>query len=326
MVAAGGLHIVGTERHESRRIDNQLRGRSGRQGDPGSSRFYLSLKDDLMRRFASDRVGGIMQKLGMEHGEAIEHRWVTKAIENAQRKVEAFNFDIRKQLLEYDDVANDQRREIYTLRSELMETDDVSDRIDALRSDVVNEVIDAFIPPESLDELWDVPGLEAALENEFAVKLPVGKWLEEDDELHEEPLRARILETIVAQYKAKEEFAGARVMRHFEKAVTLQILDQCWKEHLASMDYLRQSIGLRGYAQKNPKQEYKREAFEMFQALTGRIKSEVVGLLSKVQVRAEEDVEAFEERRRRRAPVEAVARRADGIRGGRRRRASVGGA
>ena len=306
VVAAGGLHIVGTERHESRRIDNQLRGRSGRQGDPGSSRFYLSLKDDLMRRFASDRVGGIMQKLGMEHGEAIEHRWVTKAIENAQRKVEAFNFDIRKQLLEYDDVANDQRREIYTLRSELMETDDVSDRIEALRADVVNEVIDAFIPPESLDELWDVPGLEAALENEFAVKLPVGKWLEEDDELHEEPLRARILETIVAQYKAKEEFAGARVMRHFEKAVTLQILDQCWKEHLASMDYLRQGIGLRGYAQKNPKQEYKREAFEMFQALTGRIKSEVVGLLSKVQVRAEEDVEAFEERRRRRAPVEAV--------------------
>ena len=306
VVAAGGLHIVGTERHESRRIDNQLRGRSGRQGDPGSSRFYLSLKDDLMRRFASERVGGIMQKLGMEHGEAIEHRWVTKAIENAQRKVEAFNFDIRKQLLEYDDVANDQRREIYTLRSELMETDDVSDRIDALRSDVVNEVIDAFIPPESLDELWDVPGLEAALENEFAVKLPVGKWLEEDDELHEEPLRARILETIVVQYKAKEEFAGARVMRHFEKAVTLQILDQCWKEHLASMDYLRQGIGLRGYAQKNPKQEYKREAFEMFQALTGRIKSEVVGLLSKVQVRAEEDVEAFEERRRRRAPVEAV--------------------
>ena len=306
VIAAGGLHIVGTERHESRRIDNQLRGRSGRQGDPGSSRFYLSLKDDLMRRFASDRVGGIMQKLGMEHGEAIEHRWVTKAIENAQRKVEAFNFDIRKQLLEYDDVANDQRREIYTLRSELMETDDVSDQIEALRADVVNEVIDAFVPPESLDELWDIPGLEAALENEFAVKLPVGQWLEEDDELHEEPLRARILEAIVEQYKAKEEYAGSRVMRHFEKAVTLQILDQSWKEHLASMDYLRQGIGLRGYAQKNPKQEYKREAFEMFQALTGRIKSEVVGLLSKVQVRAEEDVEAFEERRRRRAPVEAV--------------------
>ena len=306
VVAAGGLHIVGTERHESRRIDNQLRGRSGRQGDPGSSRFYLSLKDDLMRRFASDRVGGIMQKLGMEHGEAIEHRWVTKAIENAQRKVEAFNFDIRKQLLEYDDVANDQRREIYTLRNELMETDDVSDQVEALRTDVVNEVIDAFIPPESLDELWDVPGLEAALENEFAVKLPVARWLEEDDELYEEPLRARILDAIVAQYKTKEEYAGARVMRHFEKAVTLQILDQCWKEHLASMDYLRQSIGLRGYAQKNPKQEYKREAFEMFQSLTGRIKSEVVGLLSKVQVRAEEDVEAVEARRRRTAPVEAI--------------------
>ena len=306
VVAAGGLHIVGTERHESRRIDNQLRGRSGRQGDPGSSRFYLSLKDDLMRRFASDRVSGIMQKLGMEHGEAIEHRWVTKAIENAQHKVEAHNFDIRKQLLEYDDVANDQRREIYTLRNELMETDDVSAQVEALRADVVNEVIDAFIPPESLDELWDIPGLEAALENEFAVKLPLGEWLEEDDELHEEPLRARILESIVAQYESKEEYAGRQVMRHFEKAVTLQILDQCWKEHLASMDYLRQGIGLRGYAQKNPKQEYKREAFDMFQALTGRIKSEVVGLLSKVQVRAEEDVEAFEARRRRSAPVEAL--------------------
>ena len=306
VVASGGLHIVGTERHESRRIDNQLRGRSGRQGDPGSSRFYLSLKDDLMRRFASDRVGGIMQKLGMEHGEAIEHRWVTKAIENAQRKVEAFNFDIRKQLLEYDDVANDQRREIYALRNELMETDDVSDQIAAIRADVVNEVIDAFIPPESLDELWNVPGLETALESEFAVRLPLRQWLDEDDELHEEPLRARILEAIVTQYRAKEEFAGPTVMRHFEKAVTLQILDRCWKEHLASMDYLRQGIGLRGYAQKNPKQEYKREAFEMFQALTGRIKSEVVGLLSKVQVRAEEDVQAVEERRRRSVPLEVV--------------------
>ena len=306
VVAAGGLHIIGTERHESRRIDNQLRGRSGRQGDPGSSRFYLSLKDDLMRRFASDRVGGIMQKLGMEHGEAIEHRWVTKAIENAQRKVEAHNFDIRKQLLEYDDVASDQRREIYTLRNELMETDDVSEQIEALRADVVNEVINAFIPPESLDELWDIPGLEASLENEFAVSLPLGKWLADDSELHEEPLRARILEAIVAQYETKEEFAGTQVMRHFEKAVTLQILDQCWKEHLASMDYLRQGIGLRGYAQKNPKQEYKREAFEMFQSLTGRIKSEVVGLLSKVQVRAEADVEAVEARRRRSAPVEAI--------------------
>ena len=306
VVAASGLHIIGTERHESRRIDNQLRGRSGRQGDPGSSRFYLSLKDDLMRRFASDRVGTIMQKLGMEHGEAIEHRWVTKAIENAQRKVEAHNFDIRKQLLEYDDVANDQRREIYTLRNELMETDDISEQIEALRADVVNEVINAFIAPESLDELWDIPGLEAALENEFAVSLPLGRWLRDDDELHEEPLRARIIEAIVAQYKTKEEFAGAQVMRHFEKAVTLQILDQCWKEHLASMDYLRQGIGLRGYAQKNPKQEYKREAFEMFQSLTGRIKSEVIGLLSKVQVRAEADVEAVEARRRRSAPVEAI--------------------
>ena len=305
VVAAGGLHIVGTERHESRRIDNQLRGRSGRQGDPGSSRFYLSLKDDLMRRFASDRVGGIMQKLGMEHGEAIEHRWVTKAIENAQRKVEAYNFDIRKQLLEYDDVANDQRREIYTLRNELMETDDVSAQVEALRADVVNEVIDAFIPPESLDELWDVPGLEAALENEFAVTLPVGRWSRRMTSCTSSRC-APVSWKRSSRSTRSRKSSPAPVMRHFEKAVTLQLLDQCWKEHLASMDYLRQSIGLRGYAQKNPKQEYKREAFEMFQALTGRIKSEVVGLLSKVQVQAEEDVEAFEARRRRSAPVEAV--------------------
>ena len=312
VVAASGLHIIGTERHESRRIDNQLRGRSGRQGDPGSSRFYLSLKDDLMRRFASERVGGIMQKLGMERGEAIEHRWVTKAIENAQRKVEAYNFDIRKQLLEYDDVANDQRKEVYTLRNELMAIEDVSARIDAVREDVVGEVIDAFIAPESLDELWDIPGLEAALEHEFAVKLQISRWLDEEDELHEEPLRARILSEIVEQYRAKEKYAGPEVMRHFEKAVTLQILDQCWKEHLASMDYLRQGIGLRGYAQKNPKQEYKREAFEMFQTLTGRIKSEVVGLLSKVQVRAEEDVKAVEAKRRRSPPLELVHSAAPG--------------
>ena len=267
-----------------------------------------------------------MQKLGMEHGEAIEHRWVTKAIENAQRKVEAFNFDIRKQLLEYDDVANDQRREIYTLRSELMETDDVSEQIEALRSDVVNEVIDAFIPPESLDELWDVPGTGGGARERVRGEAPGGEVARGGRRAARGAVCARASSrAIVERYKTKEAFAGSRVMRHFEKAVTLQILDQCWKEHLASMDYLRQGIGLRGYAQKNPKQEYKREAFEMFQALTGRIKSEVIGLLSKVQVRAEEDVEAIEERRRRRAPVEAVhAALAESARRCR-RRAAVGG-
>ncbi|MBF2758834.1 MAG: preprotein translocase subunit SecA [Ectothiorhodospiraceae bacterium AqS1] len=304
VIKAGGLHIIGTERHDSRRIDNQLRGRSGRQGDPGSSRFYLSLKDDLMRRFASERVAGLMQKMGMEQGEAIEHKWVSRAIENAQRKVEAHNFDIRKQLLEYDDVANDQRKEIYTLRNELMAVEDVSDQIKTMREDVVQKVISTYIPPESLDEQWDIDGLEEALEREFALSIPVRRWLDEDEHLYEEPLRRRILETIVERYREKEGLAGARVMRHFEKAVTLQILDRCWKEHLASMDYLRQGIGLRGYAQKNPKQEYKREAFEMFHALTERLKTEIVSLLSKVQVRAEEDVKAVEAQRRRQAPVE----------------------
>lgn len=297
-LAAGGLHIIGTERHESRRIDNQLRGRSGRQGDAGSSRFYLSLQDDLMRIFASDRVSNIMQKLGMEHGEAIEHNWVTKAIENAQRKVESRNFDMRKQVLEYDDVANDQRKEIYSLRNEMMATDDVQEQVDAIREDVVSAVIDNHIPPQSLDEQWDVPGLERELEETFAESMPIQRWLDEDDSLHEETLRTKILDTIVQAYRDKEESTGPEVMRHFEKAVMLQVLDQIWKEHLAAMDYLRQGIHLRGYAQKNPKQEYKREAFEMFSALTDRIKQEAIGVLSKIQVRAEEDVAAIEAQRR----------------------------
>lgn len=304
VIAAGGLHIIGTERHESRRVDNQLRGRSGRQGDVGSSRFYLSLEDDLMRIFASERVSAIMQKLGMQEGEAIEHPWVTKAIENAQRKVESRNFDIRKQLLEYDDVANDQRKEIYALRNELMATDDVSEQIRAIRTDVVNEVIDTHIPPGSLDEQWDIPGLEEAIEREFALPLPIAKWLEEDESLHEETLRARIQETIEHAYQAKEALAGSEVMRHFEKAVVLQVLDTSWKEHLAAMDYLRQGIHLRGYAQKNPKQEYKREAFQMFQSLLEGIKREVTGILSRVQVRAEADVEAVEAQRRRAASMQ----------------------
>ncbi|MFT5176456.1 MAG: preprotein translocase subunit SecA [Gammaproteobacteria bacterium] len=305
-LAAGGLHIIGTERHESRRIDNQLRGRSGRQGDPGSSRFYLSLEDDLMRIFASERVSNIMQKLGMEHGEAIEHRWVTKAIENAQRKVEGRNFDMRKQVLEYDDVANDQRKEIYSLRNELMSTDDVQEQVDAIREDVVSGIIDAYITPQSMDEQWDVPGLERELEESFAQPMAIQQWLDEDDLLHEETLRTKILDTIVEAYRDKEKATGPEIMRHFEKAVMLQVLDQIWKEHLASMDYLRQGIHLRGYAQKNPKQEYKREAFEMFSALTDRLKQEVIGVLSKIQVRAEEDVAAIEAQRRSRGAMNLI--------------------
>ena len=299
VIESGGLHIIGTERHESRRIDNQLRGRSGRQGDPGSSRFYLSLEDSLMRIFASERVGAMMQKLGMQEGEAIEHPWVTKAIENAQRKVEGHNFDIRKQLLEYDDVANDQRKVIYQQRSELMDADDITDTIDAIRDEVVNNVIDIYIPPQSLDEQWDVPGLEDAIENEFGLKLPLRKWLEEDEALHEETLRERILDEIIREYHRKEETVGSDIMRQFEREVLLQVLDNLWKDHLAAMDHLRQGIGLRGYAQKNPKQEYKREAFEMFEQLLERIKIDVINILSRVQVQTREDLEAIEEARRR---------------------------
>ncbi len=301
---AGGLHIVGTERHESRRVDNQLRGRSGRQGDAGSSRFYLSLQDNLMRIFASERVSKLMQKLGMQEGEAIEHPWVSKAIENAQRKVEGHNFSIRKNLLEFDDVANDQRKVIYEQRNELMETDDVSETITAIREDVVDTSINQFIAPGSLDEQWDVTGLTEAVETDFGIKLEIQQWLDTDDKLHEETLREKIHQGIDTAYKDKEQQAGVEVIRHFEKAVMLQVLDQSWKEHLAAMDHLRQGIHLRGYAQKNPKQEYKRESFEMFTELLDRLKHEVVTVLSKVQVRAESDVEAVEEQRRSNAQVE----------------------
>jgi preprotein translocase subunit SecA len=303
VLEAGGLHIVGTERHESRRVDNQLRGRSGRQGDPGSSRFYLSLKDNLMRIFASDRVSGLMQKLGMEQGEAIEHPWVSKAIENAQRKVEQHNYNLRKTLLQYDDVANDQRAVVYEQRNELMETDDISDIVDAIREDVVGSLVSQYIPPGSLDEQWDVPGLEEALMQEYGLEMPVGQWLDEDDDLHEETLRDRIIETMIKAYKEKEQQAGTEVVRHFEKAVMLQILDGAWKEHLGAMDYLRQGIGLRGYGQKDPKQEYKKEGFAMFSDMLERIKHEVISVLTKVQVRAEEDVQAVEEQRRSRVQV-----------------------
>ena len=298
VLEAGGLHVIGTERHESRRIDNQLRGRSGRQGDPGSTRFYLSMEDNLMRIFASERISGLMQKLGMEEGEAIEHPWVTKAIENAQRKVEGHNFDIRKQLLEFDDVANDQRKVVYEQRNELMDTDDISDTIHAVRDDVVNGVISNFVPPESLEEQWDIPGLEEAVDGEFGLKIDIQDWLAHDDSLHEEILRPRILHALEEAYSEKETQAGAEVVHHFEKAVMLQVLDSQWKEHLAAMDYLRQGIGLRGYAQKNPKQEYKREAFEMFSQLLDRIKYEVITIVSKVQVKAEEDVQAIDDQRR----------------------------
>ncbi|MFI8415191.1 preprotein translocase subunit SecA [Serratia sp. NPDC078593] len=301
VLAAGGLHIIGTERHESRRIDNQLRGRSGRQGDAGSSRFYLSMEDALMRIFASDRVSNMMRKLGMKEGEAIEHPWVTKAIANAQRKVESRNFDIRKQLLEYDDVANDQRRAIYSQRNELLDVSDVSETITSIREDVFKTTIDNYIPPQSLEEMWDVQGLEDRLKNDFDLDMPITEWLDKEPQLHEETLRERILETAKEEYLRKEEVVGTEMMRNFEKGVMLQTLDSLWKEHLAAMDYLRQGIHLRGYAQKDPKQEYKRESFAMFAAMLESLKYEVISVLSKVQVRMPEEVEALEQQRREEA-------------------------
>lgn len=301
VLAAGGLHIIGTERHESRRIDNQLRGRSGRQGDAGSSRFYLSMEDALMRIFASDRVSGMMRKLGMKPGEAIEHPWVTKAIANAQRKVESRNFDIRKQLLEYDDVANDQRRAIYTQRNELLDVVDISETVKSIREDVLKTILDSYIPPQSLEEMWDVPGLEQRLKDDFDLEMPVAQWLDDEPSLHEETLRERVLEQTLIQYQRKEEIVGTDMMRNFEKGVMLQTLDSLWKEHLAAMDYLRQGIHLRGYAQKDPKQEYKRESFAMFAAMLESLKYEVISTLSKVQVRMPEEVEAMEQQRREEA-------------------------
>ena len=298
VLASGGLHIIGTERHESRRIDNQLRGRSGRQGDPGSSRFYLSLDDALMRIFASEKMGNMMKRLGMERGEAIEHPWVTRAIENAQRKVEGRNFDIRKQLLEYDDVANDQRKVIYEQRNELLDEGDISETIAAIREDVISSVVDEYIPPQSLEEMWDVSGLEERMRANFAVDLPIKTWLENDDKLYEEKLRERILGEVVDAYKQKEAVVGEQVLRQFEKAVMLQNLDSHWKEHLAAMDHLRQGIHLRGYAQKNPKQEYKRESFALFSQMLEALKVEVITILARVKVQAEEDVQKVEEQRR----------------------------
>jgi preprotein translocase subunit SecA len=284
VLASGGLHIIGTERHESRRIDNQLRGRSGRQGDPGSSRFYLSLEDNLMRIFASDRVKGLMQKLGMEKGQAIEAGLVSKSIENAQRKVEAHNYDIRKHLLEYDDVANDQRKVIYEQRTDLLLADNIQDMVSSIRYDVVDDTISRFIPPGSVDEQWDIPGLEKQLQTEFNLTVPVQAWLDADKKLYEEQIRERIQELVQNELAEKEAIISSENMRRLEREAMLHILDSHWKEHLAAMDYLRQGIGLRGYAQKNPKQEYKREAFEMFEELLNRMKHDVIAFLVKVQI------------------------------------------
>jgi len=301
VVAAGGLYVIGSERHESRRIDNQLRGRSGRQGDPGASRFYLSLDDTLMRIFTPPRMRAMLQGLGMQEGEAIEHRWVTRAIETAQRKVEAHNFDIRKHLLEFDNVANDQRKVIYELRDELMGAERVTPMLEEVRGDAVNAVIDAYIPPQSVEELWNVAGLEEALKKDFGLALPVKQWLDQETGLDEKGLRARVVGELAKAYEAKKAQVGAPVLEHFEKAMFLNVLDQLWREHLAAMDYLRQGIHLRGYAQKDPKQEYKREAFGMFNDMLARYKHQVVSVLSKVQIQTEAEVAAVEEQRRRAA-------------------------
>ena len=302
VLKSGGLHIIGTERHESRRIDNQLRGRSGRQGDPGSTRFYLSLEDSLMRIFASERVSNLMQKLGMEEGEAIEHPWVTKAIENAQRKVEGHNFDMRKNLLEYDDVANDQRKVVYEQRNELMETENMRDLVDELREEIIPELVTRYVPPGSLAEAWNLDGLRDELKTMTNQDIDVKAWLEAEPNLPEEDITTRIMSTLVEDYDNKEATAGAEGLRNFERYVALQALDDSWKEHLAGMDYLRQSVGLRGYAQKNPKQEYKREAFELFTTMLSEYKNQVVTVLSKVQVRSAEQVEE--------AQAQAAARQA----------------
>ncbi|MBA1306900.1 preprotein translocase subunit SecA [Stutzerimonas stutzeri] len=306
LLEAGGLHVIASERHESRRIDNQLRGRAGRQGDPGSSRFYLSLEDSLMRIFASDRVKNFMKALGMESGEAIEHRMVTNAIEKAQRKVEGRNFDMRKQLLEYDDVANEQRKVIYHMRNSLLAADEIGQTIAEFRQEVLDASISAHIPPQSLPEQWDIPGLEAVLYSDFGARLPIQQWLDEDEKLYEETLREKIMQALLADYQEKEELAGPEALRTFEKQIVLRVLDDLWKEHLSTMDHLRHGIHLRGYAQKNPKQEYKRESFALFQDLLESIKRDSIRVLSHVQVRREDPAE--EEARLRREAEELAKR------------------
>lgn len=297
VITAGGLHIIGTERHESRRIDNQLRGRSGRQGDPGSTRFYLSMEDTLMRIFASEKVAGLMQKLGMEDGEAIEHPWVSKAIENAQRKVEAHNFDIRKQLLQYDDVANDQRKVVYQQRDDLLHAENIDEAIKLMRLDVVEGVFRTYIAPNSIDEQWKMADLELALKNEFGLEMPIQNWFDEDEHITDTVILDRIVEHMEQAYNDKVNALGEGVFTRYEKELVLHLTDRQWKEHLAAMDYLRQGIGLRGYAQKNPVQEYKRESFEMFTDMLDNIKYEAVQYLTQVQIKSESEVEALEESR-----------------------------
>jgi Preprotein translocase subunit SecA (ATPase, RNA helicase) len=287
VLASGGLHIIGTERHESRRIDNQLRGRAGRQGDPGSTRFYLSIRDNLMRIFISDNLSSFLNKLGMASGEAITASIVTKAVENAQRKVEGYNFDVRKQLLEYDDVANDQRQVIYKQRNELMNIEDISQSIQDMQSEVIISVLQEYIPPQSLAEQWRVSELESCLESEFGQKLSISQWLKDEPNLHVDNLTQRILDYFSKMQQQKELQAGSDNMRHLEKVIMLNVLDSHWKEHLATMDYVRQSIHLRGYAQKDPKQEYKREAFVLFTAMLESIKREVIATLYKIQIQRE---------------------------------------
>ena len=301
VIKGGGLHVLGTERNESRRVDNQLRGRCGRQGDPGSSQFYLSLEDSLMRIFGSGRIAGLMQKLGLEDGEAIEHPWVTRAIQNAQMKVEGHNFDARKQLLEYDDVANEQRKVIYEQRNHLMETGDIAADLAHSRGEVIAQIIDRHIPPDSLAEQWDIAALTRELAAEFGLQLPLADWLEHDDELHEATLRQKIARRLDDLFAAKEQEVGADAMRHFEKVVLLKVLDDQWKEHLSNMDHLRQGIHLRGYAQKNPKQEYKREAFEMFARMLDQVKLAAITTLAKLRIPTPQEVAALEAQRRAQA-------------------------
>jgi preprotein translocase subunit SecA len=306
VLESGGLQVIASERHESRRIDNQLRGRAGRQGDPGSSRFYLSLEDNLMRIFASDRVKNFMKALGMQSGEAIEHRMVSNAIEKAQRKVEGRNFDMRKQLLEYDDVANEQRKVIYHMRNTLLTADNIGETIADFRQEVLDNTINTYMPPQSLPEQWDIAGLEEAIYSSFSLRLPIQQWLDEDDKLYEEVLRERVLAELLKAYNEKEEEASAEALRTFEKQIVLRVLDDLWKDHLSTMDHLRHGIHLRGYAQKNPKQEYKRESFTLFQELLESIKRDAIRVLSHVQVRREDPEE---EEARLRRDAEALAAR-----------------
>ena len=296
VVKAGGLHIIGTERHESRRVDNQLRGRAGRQGDPGSSRFYLSLEDSLLRIFASDRVSAIMEKLKMPEGEAIEHSWVTKAIENAQRKVEGRNFDIRKQLLEYDDVANDQRKVIYEQRNELLDSDQTAETVSAMRADVLRNLSQSHIPQGSMEDMWDIPSLEKVLFSDYGLSLSIQGWIEKEPQINIEDIYERVISLANKQYQEKESLVGADVIRHFEKTVMLQSIDHHWREHLSSLDHLRQGIHLRSYAQKNPKQEYKKEAFELFGYLLDTVKSEVTRITMVVKIKNEDEVNEIDKK------------------------------